>query len=94
MCGLFIRHHDLRWKIIFYLSAFICFFYHICLLHVCDIDCIVYIVRKKPKKISIHKKEILKGLSFEGKAGEILGIIGESGSGKSMTANSPSYLIF
>ena len=41
--------------------------------------------------LSIHEKEILKGLSFEGKAGEILGIIGESGSGKSMTANSVSY---
>ena len=38
--------------------------------------------------LSIHEKEILKGLCFEGKSGEILGIIGESGSGKSMTANS------
>ena len=35
--------------------------------------------------LSIHEKEILKGLCFEGKSGEILGIIGESGSGKSMT---------
>ena len=38
--------------------------------------------------LSIHEKEILKGLCFEGNSGEILGIIGESGSGKSMTANS------
>ena len=38
--------------------------------------------------LSIYEKEILKGLCFEGKSGEILGIIGESGSGKSMTANS------
>ena len=38
--------------------------------------------------LNINKNVILQSLNFEANSGEILGIIGESGSGKSMTANS------
>ena len=43
--------------------------------------------------LDINKVEILKNINFEANRGEILGVIGESGSGKSMTANSITRLL-
>ena len=43
--------------------------------------------------LSINKHEILNKINFKTSAGKILGIIGESGSGKSMTANSIVQLL-
>lgn len=43
--------------------------------------------------LSIGETDILKDVSFEVKAGEVFGIIGESGSGKSMTALSIMQLL-
>ena len=43
--------------------------------------------------LEINKIQILKNLNFESSCGKILGIIGESGSGKSMTANSITQLL-
>ena len=43
--------------------------------------------------LSINNQQILKNLNFEASSGEILGVIGESGSGKSMTANSIIQLL-
>ena len=42
----------------------------------------------KDLNLNINNNVILQNLNFEANSGEILGIIGESGSGKSMTANS------
>ncbi len=44
-------------------------------------------------KVSIGAIEVLKGLSFDVSEGKILGLIGESGSGKSMTALSLMQLL-
>ena len=43
--------------------------------------------------LSINNHEILNKINFKTSAGKILGIIGESGSGKSMTANSIVQLL-
>ena len=46
------------------------------------------LIKIKNLNLNINNNVILKSLNFEANSGEILGIIGESGSGKSMTANS------
>lgn len=46
------------------------------------------LIKLKNLSLNINNNVILKSLNFEANSGEILGIIGESGSGKSMTANS------
>ena len=46
------------------------------------------LIKIKNLNLNINNIVILKSLNFEADSGEILGIIGESGSGKSMTANS------
>ena len=46
------------------------------------------LIKIKNLNLNINNNIILKSLNFEAASGEILGIIGESGSGKSMTANS------
>ena len=44
-------------------------------------------------KVSSENKKLVKGISFDLNRNEILGIIGESGSGKSLTALSILSLI-
>ena len=51
------------------------------------------LIQAKDLNLSIHNQKILNNLNFEANTGEILGIIGESGSGKSMTANSIIQLL-
>ena len=43
-------------------------------------------------KVSSEHKKLVKGISFDLNRNEILGIIGESGSGKSLTALSIYHL--
>ena len=42
------------------------------------------ILKIKNLNLRIHEKEILKNISFEIEEGEIIGLIGESGSGKTI----------
>ena len=42
------------------------------------------ILKIKNLNLKIHEKEILKNISFEIEEGEIIGLIGESGSGKTI----------
>ena len=51
------------------------------------------LIKIKNLNLNINNNIILKSLNFEAASGEILGIIGESGSGKSMTANSVIKLL-
>ena len=51
------------------------------------------LINIKNLNLSINNQQILKNLNFEASSGEILGVIGESGSGKSMTANSIIQLL-
>ena len=51
------------------------------------------LIQAKDLNLNIHNQKILNNLNFEANTGEILGIIGESGSGKSMTANSIIQLL-
>ena len=51
------------------------------------------LIKIRNLNLSINNQQILKNLNFEASSGEILGVIGESGSGKSMTANSIIQLL-
>ena len=51
------------------------------------------LINIKNLSLRINDQPILRNLNFEATSGEILGVIGESGSGKSMTANSIIQLL-